>query len=86
MREHERLDRRVADHAAVRTAVAEPERRARVEHHLADRVGGELGVVEHGHEEQLAAVALEHAVVEQLGRVAVGALRDRLDRVLVAGS
>ncbi len=85
VREHEGLDRRVADHAAVRAAVAEPERSARVVHHLADRVCRELGVVEHGHEQDLATIALEHAVVEQLGRVAIRALRDRLDRILVAG-
>jgi hypothetical protein len=53
----------------VRTAVAEAEHGGRVVHHLADRVCDQPGVVQHRHEEELAAIPLEQAVVEQLGRV-----------------
>ena len=69
----------VADEAAVRAAVGEAEHRARVQHHLAQRVEVAVDVVGQRREEQLPPVALEQPVVDDLLGPAPVARRDGSD-------
>ena len=86
VREHERGHGRVADRAAVRAAVAEAERARRVLEHLAQGLEVAVAVGEEREHQQLAAVVLEHEVVEHLLGVAALARGDGGDARLGPGS
>ena len=66
VRQHERGQAGVAQHAAVGTAVAQAQHGGRMHQHLAHGVEVAGRVVEQREVEQLAPVALEHQVVEDL--------------------
>src|SRR5262245_46081168 len=89
VREQERGRAGIADDAAVCAAVREPDHRAGMQEHLADRLEVEAGVVEEREVEQLVAVALEQEVVGYLLRRDAAAAGDRRDagfrRRLVVG-
>ena len=78
--------RGVADRAAVRAAVAEAEGAVGMLEHLAQRLEVAVAVAEDREHQQLAAVVLEHQVVEHLVGVAALARGDRGDRSLGPGS
>ena len=85
VREHEGLERGIADHATVRAAVAEGYHRPVVVQQVVHQVEVAVAVVEEGEQQQLLAFVAQHVVVEDLVCGLALALGNRPDALLRAG-
>ncbi len=81
MRQHEGGDAGVDDRAAMRAAVAEPEKRARISQHFAHRRVVAVGVVD-DREEQEPVEPLDQVIIDDLLRAQIAARGNRRDALL----